>query len=424
MVSVDSLNQETEGTEIMKVKALTTVVQCSIVVALGIGSAVAQPAAGSSKPLRIGVMTDISGQFSHEAGQGAVTAVKMAVDDFGGKVLGRPIEVLVNDHQNKPDVAATKAREWFDTQNVRMINNLINSGVALSVIGVAKEKNGIAIVNGSGSSRITGDACTPNSIHYAYDTYALANGTGKAIIGQGGDSWFFLTADYAFGHSLEADTAGAVKAKGGRVIGAVRYPINTSDHSSFLLQAQASKAKVVALAGSGTGFINAVKSAHEFGLTKSGQTLAGLLVWVTDVDAMGLEVAQGLTLTSAFYWDHDADTRAWSKRFFALTKRMPTMGDAGDYSSTLHYLKSVQAAGTDDTAAVMAKMKATPINDMFAKNGRIRADGRMVHDMYVYQVKKPSESKYPWDYYKFKSVIPADQAFRPLAEGGCPLVKK
>jgi branched-chain amino acid transport system substrate-binding protein len=399
----------------------------AIALALAISSAYAQtaPSAGAVKPLRIGVMTDISGQFSHEAGPGAVNAVKMAVEDFGGKVLGRPIEVLVNDHQNKPDVAASKAREWFDVQNVRMINNLINSGVAMSVMNVAKDKNGIAIVNGSGSSRITNDACTPNSIHYAYDTYALASGTGKAIIEQGGDSWFFLTADYAFGHALEADTSAAVKAKGGRVVGAVRYPINASDHSSFLLQAQSSKAKVIALAGSGTGFINAVKSAHEFGITKSGQqSLAGLLVWVTDVDAMGLEVAQGLILTTGFYWDRTPETRAWSKRFFERTKRMPTMGDAGDYSSTLHYLKAVQAAGTDDTATVMAKMKSTKINDFFAKDGYIRADGRMVHDMYVYQVKKPSESKYPWDYYTLKSVIPADQAFRPLSESVCPLVKK
>jgi len=390
-----------------------------VLLAMTMGGAAAQ----SKEPLRIGVMTDLSGQFSHEAGQGAVNAVKMAVQDFGGSVLGRPIEVLINDHQNKADVAASKAREWFDTQNVKMINNLINSGVAISVMGVAKEKNGIAIVNGSGSSRITGDACTPNSIHYAYDTWALAKGTGNAIVQQGGDSWFFLTADYAFGHSLEADTSAAVKAANGKVVGSVRYPIATSDHSSFLLQAQASKAKVVAIAGSGTGFINAAKSAHEFGITKGGQTLAGLLVWITDVDAMGQEAAQGMTLTNGFYWDRDDETRKWSKRFFAITKRMPTMGDAGDYSSTLHYLKAVQAAGTDDTATVMAKMREMPINDMFAKNGKLRADGRMVHDMYVYQVKKPSESKYPWDYYKLKAVIPADQAFRPMSEGGCPLVK-
>lgn len=400
-------------------KSALKILSCAVLLALS-----AAAGAQNAKPFRIGVMTDISGQFSHEAGQGAVAAVKMAVADFGGSVLGRPIEVLVNDHLNKPDVAASKAREWFDTQDVRMINNLINSGVALSVMNVAKEKDRIAIVNGSGSSRITGDACTANSIHYAYDTWALANGTGSAIIQQGGDSWFFLTADYAFGHALENDTAAAVKSRGGKVVGSVRYPIVTSDHSSFMLQAQASKAKVVAIAGSGQSFINAVKSAHEFGLTKGNkQILAGLLVWVTDVDALGLEIAQGLTLTSAFYWDRDEATRKWSRRFFEQVKRMPTMGDAGDYSSTLHYLNAVKAANTDDTKTVMAKMKATPINDMFAKNGRIRADGRMVHDLYVYEVKKPSESKYPWDYYKLKSVIPADKAFRPLNAGGCPLVK-
>ncbi len=399
----------------LKLKAI----QCALILAIAAGGASAQTA---TKPLRIGVMTDLSGQFSHESGIGAVNAVKMAVQDFGAKVLDRPIEVLVSDHLNKPDVAAARAREWFDTQDVRMINELINSGVALSVVGVAKEKNRIAIVNGAGSSRLTGDACTPNSIHYAYDTYALAQGTVDEMIKKGGDSWFFLTADYAFGHALEGDATKAIQREKGKVVGAVRYPIDTSDHSSFLLQAQASKAKVVAVAGSGMGFINAVKSAQEFGLTKT-QTLAGLLVWLTDVDAMGLQVAQDLTLTNGFYWDRDEETRKWSKRFFELSKRMPTMADAGDYSSTLHYLKAVQAAGTDDTATVMAKMKATPINDMFAKNGKIREDGRMVHDMYVYQVKKPSESKYPWDYYKYVATIPGDKAFRPMADGGCPLVK-
>lgn len=399
----------------LKLKAM----QCALVLAMAAGGASAQTA---TKPLRIGVMTDLSGQFSHESGTGAVNAVKMAVQDFGGKVLDRPIEVLVADHLNKPDVAAARAREWFDKQDVRMINELINSGVALSVVGVAKEKNRIAIVNGAGSSRLTGDACTPNSIHYAYDTYALAQGTVNEMIKKGGDSWFFLTADYAFGHALEGDATKAIQREKGKVIGSVRYPIDTSDHSSFLLQAQASKAKVVAIAGSGMGFINAVKSAQEFGLTKT-QTLAGLLVWLTDVDAMGLQVAQDLTLTNGFYWDRDEETRKWSKQFFEMSKRMPTMADAGDYSSTLHYLNAVKAAGTDDTATVMAKMKATPINDMFAKGGKIREDGRMVHDMYVYQVKKPSESKYPWDYYKYVATIPGDKAFRPMSEGGCPLVK-
>lgn len=373
--------------------------------------------------VKIGVLTDMAGQFSHESGQGAVTAVKMAVEDFGGKVLGLPIEVLVADHQNKNEVAIAKAREWYDVQKVDLITNLINSAIALSIANVAQEKNRIAIVNGSGTSRLTNDGCTPNSIHYAYDTYALANGTGKALIKEGFNSWYFLTADYAFGHALEADTSAVVKANDGTVIGAVRYPIDTPDHSSFLLQAQASKAKVVAIAGSGTVFINAVKSAKQFGLTKN-QTIAGLLVWDTDVHAMGLELAQGLMMTSAFYWDRDEGTREFSKRFFERMKRMPHMGDAGDYSSTLQYLKAMQAAGNRDAKAVMAKMREMPVDDFFGKGGKIREDGRMVHDMYVYEVKKPSESKYPWDYLKLRATIPANEAYRPLSESKCPLVKK
>jgi branched-chain amino acid transport system substrate-binding protein len=379
----------------------------------------------SDDVVRIGVLTDMSGQFSHESGEGSVTAVKMAVEDFGGKVLGKPIEVIVADHQNKNEVAIAKAREWYDVGKVDMIANLINSSIALAVTNVAQEKNRIAIVNGSGSSRLTNDSCTPNSIHYAYDTYALAQGTGKALIKQGFDSWYFLTADYAFGQALEADTSNVVKANGGTVVGSIRYPIDTPDHSSFLLQAQASKAKVVAIAGSGTTFINAVKSAKDFGLTDGGkQTIAGLLVWVTDIDSMGLNTAQGLVLTNGFYWDRDEDTRAFSKRFFEKMKRMPHMGDAGDYSSTMHYLNSIKAAGTDEAKTVMAKMRETPVNDFFAKNGRIREDGRFVHDMYVYEVKKPSESKYAWDYYKLRAVVPGDEAFRPLSESKCPLVKK
>jgi len=383
----------------------------------------AQQAKISDDVVKIGVLTDMAGQFSHESGQGAVTAVKMAVEDFGGKVLGKPIEVIVADHQNKNEVAIAVAREWYDVQKVDMIANLINSGIALAVVNIAKEKNRIAIVNGSGSSRLTNDACTPNSIHYAYDTYALGRGTGQALIKDGRDTWFFLTADYAFGHALEGDTAKIVNAAGGKVLGSVRYPIETTDHSSFLLQAQASNSKVVAIAGSGTTFVNAVKSAHDFGVTPK-QTLAGLLVWITDIDALGLETAQGMVLTNAFYWDRDDATRAWAKRFFDKMKRMPHMGDAGDYSSTIHYLKAIQAAGTDEAQAVMAKMRELPVNDFFAKDGKIREDGRMVHDMYVYEVKKPSESKGPWDFYKLRSVIPGDQAFRPLSESTCPLVKK
>lgn len=397
--------------------------------AFAAGLALAGPAYAQTKisddVVKIGVLTDMSGQFSHEAGDGSVTAVKMAVEDFGGTVLGKPIEVIVADHQNRNEVAIAKAREWYDVGKVDLIANLINSSIALAVTNVAQEKNKIAIVNGSGSSRLTGDSCTPNSIHYAYDTYALGQGTGKALIKEGLNSWYFLTADYAFGHALEADTASVVKANDGTVVGSIRYPIDTADHSSFLLQAQASKAKVVAVAGSGTTFINAVKSAKDFGLTDGGkQTIAGLLVWITDIDSMGLATAQGLVLTNGFYWDRDEETRAFSKKFFAKMKRMPHMGDAGDYSSTMHYLNAIKAAGTDDAKIVMAKMREMPVNDFFAKNGRVREDGRFIHDMYVYEVKKPSESKYAWDYYKLRAVIPGDEAFRPLSESKCPLVKK
>ncbi|MTV14062.1 MULTISPECIES: ABC transporter substrate-binding protein [Bradyrhizobium] len=384
----------------------------------------AQTARISDDVVKIGVLTDMSGQFSHESGEGAVTAVKMAVEDFGGKVLGKPIEVLVADHQNKPDTASALARKWFDVDRVDMIANLINSSIALTVSGLAKEKSRIAIINGSGSSRLTGDACTPNSIHYAYDTYALARGTGAALAKAGKKSWYFLTADYAFGHALEADTSAVVKSLGGEVVGATRYPPDAFDQSSFLLQAQSSKAQVVGLAGSGNVLVNSIKSAHEFGIPDGGQTLAGLLVWITDVKSLGLSAAQGLVLTNAFYWDRDDETRAWSKRFYERMKRMPHMGDAGDYSSTMHYLKAIEAAGTDEAQAVMSKMRELPINDFFAKGGRIREDGRMVHDMYVYEVKKPSESKADWDFYKLREVIPGDQAFRPLKNSACPLVKK
>jgi branched-chain amino acid transport system substrate-binding protein len=390
--------------------ALATTVQVS-----------AQTVKISDDVVKIGVLTDMSGQFSHESGEGSVTAIKMAVEDFGGSVLGKRVEVIVADHQNRNEVAIAKAREWFDVDKVDMVANLINSSIALAVTNIAKEKGRIAIVNGAGTSRLTGDSCTPNSIHYAYDTYALAQGTGKALIKDGLKSWYFLTADYAFGHALEGDTSAVVKGNGGTIAGAVRYPIDTNDHAAFLLQAQASRANVVAIAGSGTVFINALKSAKEFGLT---QTLAGLLVWITDIHSMGLKSAQGLILTNGFYWDRDEETRAFAKRFFAKMKRMPHMGDAGDYSSTMHYLNAIKAAATDDAQVVMAKMREMPVNDFFAKNGRIREDGRFVHDMYVYEVKKPEESKYEWDYYKLRAIIPSDEAFRPLSESKCPLIKK
>jgi branched-chain amino acid transport system substrate-binding protein len=396
----------------------------AVACAMSVGIADAQTAHISDDIVKIGVLTDMSGQFSHEAGEGAVTAVKMAVEDFGGKVLGKPVEVVVGDHQNKPDAASALTRKWFDVDKVDMVANLINSSVALTISQLAKEKNRIAIINGSGSSRLTNEACTPNSVHYAYDTYALAHGTGSALMKAGKKSWYFLTADYAFGHALEADTSSVVKALGGEVVGATRYPIETFDQSSFLLQAQASKAQVIAFAGSGTVLVNAIKSAQEFGVQKGGQTLVGLLVWITDIKSLGLGAAQGLLLTDAFYWDRDDETRAFAKRFYARMGRMPHMGDAGDYSSTMHYLKAVGAAGTDEAQAVMGKMRELPINDFFARNGRIREDGRMVHDMYVYEVKRPSESKGEWDYYKLHEVVPGDQAFRPLKDSVCPLVKK
>ncbi|CAN7672326.1 ABC transporter substrate-binding protein [Pararhizobium sp. LjRoot235] len=400
-------------------RALKVLLSCGIAVGV-----LPLPVFGqTADPVRIGVLTDVSGQFSHEAGEGAIAAVKMAVEDFGGKVLDRPLEVVVADHQNKPEVAVSTAREWYESQGVTMINNLINSGIALAVTQVAKDEDKIAIVNGSGSSRLTNDSCTPNSIHYSYDTYALANGTANELIRQGLKNWFFLTADYAFGHALEADATQIVKANGGEVSGTVRYPIETSDHSAFMLQAQASPAQVVAMAGSGTTFVNAVKSAAEFGLAASGKTVAGLLVWDTDVHSLGLETAQGMILTSAFYWDRDDETRAFAKKFEERVGRPPHMGDAGDYSSTMHYLRAVQAVGTTDTKKVMEKMRETPVNDFFAKNGKIREDGRMVHDMYVYHVKTPDESKGEWDLLKLVTTIPGDKAFRPLSDSKCPLVK-
>jgi branched-chain amino acid transport system substrate-binding protein len=391
---------------------------------------VAQPAYADSPQLsdgvvKIGVLTDLSSVYSSVGGQSAVEAVKMAAEDFMKANPGIKVEVISADHQNKADIAATKAREWFDTQHVDMITDLASSGAAFAVIEVAKQKNKIVIATGPASSDITGAKCTPVTVHYVYDTYALGHATGDALVKQGADSWFFLAADYAFGQALVKDTSDAVKADGGNVVGTVRAPLNASDFSSFLLQAQSSGAKVIGLANAGGDFVNSVKSANEFGITKSGkQQLAGLLVFLSDIHALGLQTAQGLQFSTAFYWDLNDDTRKWSKRLFARTKKMPTQVEAGDYSSTMHYLEAVKAAGTDDTAAVMQKMKELPINDFFAKNGRIREDGRMVHDMYLVQVKKPSESKYPWDYYTVKAVIPGDKAFRPLSESTCPLVKK
>lgn len=391
------------------------------------GDALAQAAASAAKisdgVVKIGLLLDMSSLYADVTGAGSVEAARMAVEDFGGKVLGAPIEIMFADHQNKADIAANKAREWFDTQKLDMIADVAASATALAAVDVAKQKNKIIMLSGPGSSRLTNEACTPVSIHYTWDTYALAVGTGRGVLKGGGNTWFFITADYAFGHSLEQDTTDIVTAEGGKVVGSARHPLNASDFSSFMLQAQASKAKVVALANAGGDTVNAIKSANEFGLTKN-QQLAGLLVFINDVHALGLNVTKGMLLTESFYWDMNDETRKWSRRYFEKMKKMPNMIQAGTYSSITHYLKAVKATGTDDTATVMAKMKATPINDMFVKNGRIREDGRMAKEYYLFEVKQPSESKYPWDYYKLKATIPAEQALLPLAKSRCPLVKK
>jgi branched-chain amino acid transport system substrate-binding protein len=353
----------------------------------------------SGDTVKIGVLTDMSGVLSDLSGAGSVTAVRMAVEDFGGKVLGNPIEVVQADHQSKPDLASSLAREWIDQQGVDMITDLTNSAVALAVASLVRDKSRIAIVNGAGTTRITNQDCSLNTVHYTWDTYAMAYGTAKAIVKQGGDTWYFLTADYAFGHQSEKDVSAVVVAAGGKVLGSSKHPQGTSDFSSFILKAQQSGAKIIGLANGGADTINAVKAAEEFGLSTSGkQNLAGLAVFITDIHTLGLKSSQGLILTTGFYWDRDEETRKFSRRFFERQKKMPTAIQAGNYSSTLHYLKAVQAAGTDEAGAVMTKMKALPVNDFFATNGKIRQDGGMVHDMYLVQVKKPDESKYAWDY--------------------------
>ncbi len=378
----------------------------------------------SDDVVKLGVLTDMSSLYADATGKGSVAAVEMAVADYGGKVKGKPIQVVVADHQNKPDVGVSIARNWYDNDKVDAILDVPTSSVALPISALTREKNKIHINSGGGSSDITGTACSPNTVHWTYDTYALSNVAGKAMVKRGEDTWFFVTADYAFGMALQRDAANVVKETGGKVLGDVRHPLNSSDFSSFLLQAQASKAKVIGLANAGGDTINAIKQAAEFGLTKSGQRLSPLLAFVTDIDSVGLETAQGLLLAEAFYWDLNDDTRAFAKRFMERTKRVPTSAQAGVYSSVTHYLQAVKAAGTTDAAAVMKVMKETPINDMFAKNGRIREDGRMVHDMYLFEVKKPSESKGRWDDYKLLATVPGDQAFQPLADSRCPLVKK
>ncbi len=381
--------------------------------------------AQTKPPLKLGAILDMSGLYADITGAGSETAAKMAVEDFGGEVLGRKIEIIAADHLNKADLSASIARDMLDNQGVEAIIDVAASATALAAGEIAKARNKIVIFNGPGSIRLTNEACGPYTVHYVFDTFGQANVTGLAAVKQGLDSWFFLTADYAFGQDLEKDTTSVVVKSGGKVLGAVRHPLNTSDFSSFLLQAQSSKAKVIGLANAGGDTINAIKQASEFGLMRSGgQKVSPLLAFITDIDSIGLETAQGLLLAEAFYWDLNDETRAFSKRFLERIKRMPSAAQAGIYSSVGHYLKAVKAAGSTDSAAVMKIMKDTPINDMFAKNGKIREDGRMVHDMYLFEVKKPSESKGRWDDYKLLATIPGNEAFQPLEASRCPLVKK
>lgn len=403
--------------------------------ALLLGTALAFAAANAAfaqdkmdKTVKIGVLTDMSGLYSDLGGPGSVIAAQMAVEDSGLTAKGWKIDIISGDHQNKPDVGANIARQWFDVDKVDVINDVVTSSVALAVSNVAREKNGILLDSGAGTSDLTNSQCSPNTIHWAYDTYTLAHGTGTALTKNGGDSWFFLTADYAFGTALERDTTAAVQAAGGKVLGGVKHPLGTSDFSSFLLQAQASKAKVIGLANAGGDTTNAIKQAAEFGITQGGQKLAALLLFVSDVHALGLNTAQGLVFTETFYWDLNDQTRAFSKRFQARTKNhsMPTMVHAGVYSGLLHYFKALEALGGNphDGAKVVAKMKEMPTDDPLFGKGSIEPNGRKIHPAYLFEVKKPSESKGPWDYYKLLATIPADQAFTPLDKSTCPLLKK
>ena len=396
----------------MKSRYFAVVAACSLLLA----------APASAQAVKIGILNDQSGVYADYGGKYSVEAARMAIEDFGGEVLGHKVELVTADHQNKPDLAVSIARRWYDADGVDMITELTTSTVALAVQELSNEKKKIDIVVGAATSRITGDACTPYGFHWAFDNRALAVGTGGALVKAGGDTWFFLTADYAFGHALEKDTSEIVTHAGGKVVGSVRVPLNSSDFSSFLLQAQSSKAKIVGLANAGQDTTHSINQAAEFGIFRQGQKLAGLLITLSEVHGLGLDAAQGLVLTEGFYWDHDDQSRAFSERFFKRTERMPSMIHAGTYSATLSYLKAVKAAGTKDTEAVAKKLKELPVDDAFAK-GKVLTNGRMVHDMYLFEVKKPSESKKPWDYYKPLAVITGDQAFFTAKESGCPLTK-
>jgi len=395
-------------------------------VALGVGmagTAAGQQARISDGVVRIGLIEDMSGVYADITGMGAVIAARMAVEEFGGKVLGMPVEVVFADHQNKPDIGAAVARKWFDNENVDAILDVASSSPALAALEVAKQKGKLIAMSSPGSTRITNDACGPYVIHWAYDTYAIAHSTGQALVSKGLDSWYFVTADYAFGHSLEKDTGEVVTANGGKIVGSTKLPVGTMDFASALLTAQGSRAKVVALANAGGDTINSVKQAAQFGIVQGGQKIATLAGFINDVHGLGLKEAQGLTIAEATYWDLNDETRKWSERFFAQAKAMPNMLQTGTYSTVRHYLKAVEAAGTDETAAVVAKMREIPVKDLFYE-GTIRADGRMVHDMYLFEVKSPAESKGSWDYYKTVARVPADKAFLPLEKSTCSLVKK
>ena len=374
--------------------------------------------------IKIGVLNDQSSLYADLTGQGSVVAARMAVEDFGAARKGMKVEIIFADHQNKPDIGSGIARQWYDADKVDVIVDVPNSGVALAVNQITRDKGKAMLISGAASSDLTGKACSPNTVHWTYDTWMLANGTGNAIVKTGGDTWFYLTADYAFGHALERDTEAVVLKSGGKTLGKVRHPLNTQDFSSFLLQAQASKAKIIGLANAGGDTTNAIKQAAEFGIVKGGQNLAGLLVFLTDVHGLGLDKAQGLILTNTFYWDRNDESRAFAKRFSAANKGIhPTMIHAGVYASVIHYLKAVEALKSDDGTKVIAKMKETATDDPLFGKGHIRQDGRKIHPAYLVEVKKPAESKGPWDYYKIRSTIPADQAFRPEKDGGCSLVK-
>lgn len=374
--------------------------------------------------ITVGAIVDMTGVYSRHGGPGVVSAVEMAIADFGGKVLGKPIEVLSADYQNKVDVTSTVVRKWFDVNNAAMVIESTDSASALAMFKLGEANKRVIIAAGSATTALTNDGCMPYGIHYVYDTYALATGTGAAIVKEGGKNWFFVTADYAFGHALEADTKRMVEANGGKVLGGVRAPLATTDFSSFLLQAQTSKAQIIGLANAGLDFVNSVKQANEFGITQSGQSLAAMLVFLTDVKALGLPVAKGLKFTTGFYWDRNDESREFAKKYFARTKAQPSMVQAGAYSATMHWLKAVTAVGSTDAEKVTQWMKANPVNDFFAKNGTIREDGRMVHDMFLAEAKQPADSKNEWDLMKILRTIPGDEAFKPLSQSTCKLVKK